>query len=185
MNYTSENDWYFPTRGARFKAEYAYLTDNFAQLDDNAGMSAISASWRKSFPIGERFSLQPMIYGRLLFGSNIPPVFGNTIGGDCFGHYVEQQMPFAGIGYMEYIGHQFVAVQLQAQEHIGSSSYVLLRLVGAQQSDRLKNLLDYRTMLGGQIAYYYNTIVGPVGATLGYSNHTKEPYFYLNLGYEF
>lgn len=94
-------------------------------------------------------------------------------------------MPFAGIGFMEYIGHQFVAVQLQAQEHIGSSSYVLLRLVGAQQSDRLKNLLDYRTMLGGQIAYYYNTIVGPVGATLGYSNHTKEPYFYLNLGYEF
>ena len=185
VNYNSEDDWYFPTRGARFKAEYAYLTDNFAQLDDNAGMSAISASWRKSFPIGERFSLQPMIYGRLLFGSNIPPVFGNTIGGDCFGHYVEQQMPFAGIGYMEYIGHQFVAVQLQAQEHIGSNSYVLLRLVGAQQSDRLKNLLDYRTMLGGQIAYYYNTIVGPVGATLGYSNHTKEPYFYLNLGYEF
>lgn len=185
VNYNSEDNWYFPTRGAHFKAEYAYLTDNFARLDDNAGMSALSASWRKSFPIGGRFVLQPMFYGRLLFGSVVPPVFGNTIGGDWFSHYVEQQMPFAGIGNMEYVDHHFVAVQLQAQEHIGSNSYVLLRLVGAQQSDRLKNLLDYRTMLGGQIAYYYNTIVGPVGATLGYSNHTKEPYFYLNLGYEF
>jgi NTE family protein len=26
---------------------------------------------------------------------------------------------------------------------------------------------------------------GPLGASLGYSNHTKKPYFYLNLGYEF
>ena len=185
LSYINEDDWYFPTRGSRLKAEYAYLTDNFAQLDDKPGMSEVCASWRKSFPIGERFSLQPMIYGRLLFGSVVPPVFGNTIGGDWFGHYVEQQMPFAGIGNMEYVGHQCVAAQLQAQERIGANSYILLRLAGAQQSDHLKNLLDYRTLLGGQIAYYYNTIVGPVGATLGYSNHTKKPYLYLNLGYEF
>jgi NTE family protein len=40
-------------------------------------------------------------------------------------------------------------------------------------------------MLGVQGAYYFNTLFGPVGATLGYSNKTKKPYFYLNLGYEF
>ena len=185
LNYNSEDDWYFPTRGARFKAEYAYLTDNFAKLDGQTGMSDVSASWRKSFPIGNHFSLQPMIYGRLLFGDVIPPVFGNTIGGNWFGHYVEQQMPFTGIGNMEYVNHQFVAAQLQAQERIGSNSYVLLRVVAAQQSETLDELFDDRTLLGGQIAYHYNTIVGPVGATFGYSNHTKEPYIFLNLGYEF
>ena len=185
LNYSSENDWYFPSRGARFKAEYAYLTDNFVQLDDKPGMSEVNANWRITFPIGSRFTLQSMLYGRLLFGSTIPPVFSNTIGGDWFGHYVEQQMPFAGIGNVEYANHQFVAVQLQAQERIGNNSYVQFRVAGAQHSDRLKGLLDYRTLLGGQVAYYYNTIVGPVGATLGYSNRTKDPYFYLNLGYEF
>ena len=185
LNYNSEDDWYFPSRGSRFKAEYAYLTDNFAQLDDKPGMSEVSANWRTSFSLNSRFTLQPMLYGRLLFGSTIPPVFGNTIGGDWFGHYVEQQMPFAGIGNMEYVDHQFVAAQLQAQQRIGSNNYVLLRVACAQQSDRLKELLDYRTLLGGQIAYYYNTIVGPVGATIGYSNRTKKPYFFLNLGYEF
>ena len=106
-------------------------------------------------------------------------------GGDWFGHYVEQQMPFAGIGNMEYVDHQFVAAQLQAQQRIGSNNYVLLRVAAAQQSDRLRTLFDSRTLLGGQIAYYYNTIVGPVGATVGYSNRTKKPYFFLNLGYEF
>ena len=185
LNYNSEDDWNFPTRGARFKAEYAYLTDNFAKLDGQTGMSDVNASWRKSFPIGNNFSLQPMIYGRLLLGDVIPPVFGNTIGGDWFGHYVEQQMPFAGIGNMEYVNHQFVAAQLQAQRRIGANSYVLLRVAAAQQSENLEELFDDRTLFGGQIAYYYNTIVGPVGATLGYSNHTKKPYFFLNLGYEF
>ena len=185
INYNSEDNWNFPTRGARFKAEYAYLTDNFTQLDGKPGMSDVNAHWRISFSLNSRFTLQPMLYGRLLFGTVVPPAFGNTIGGDWFGHYVEQQMPFAGIGNMEYIDHQFVAVQLQAQQRIGGNNYVLLRLSGAQQAGKVKELLDHRTLLGGQIAYYYNTIVGPIGATLGYSNRTKKPYFYLNLGYEF
>ena len=185
INYNSEDDWNFPTRGARFKAEYAYLTDNFAKLDGKPGMSEVNANWRMSFTFGDRFTLQPMFYGRLLFGTTVPPTFGNTIGGDWFGHYVEQQMPFAGVGNLEYVDHQFVAAQLQAQQRIGASNYVLLRVSGAQQADHLKELLDHRTLLGGQVAYYYKTLFGPVGATLGYSNRTKKPYFFLNLGYEF
>jgi len=195
LAFNSEDNWNFPTRGARFNAEYAYLTNNFAKLDvidadgnkqgKTAGMSDVNANWRMSFTIGSRFTIQPMIYGRLLFGPFVPAVFGNTVGGEWFGHYVEQQMPFTGIGNMEYVRQQFVAAQLQAQERIGKSSYVLLRVAAGQQSEQLKELFDYRTMTGGQIAYYYNTIFGPVGATLGYSNRTKKGYFFINLGYEF
>ncbi len=185
VDYNSEDHWYFPTRGSRFKAEYAYLTDNFAKLDGMAGMSEVSGNWRKSFTFGSRFTLQPMFYGRLLFGSVIPPVFGNTVGGEWFGHYVEQQMPFAGIGNMEYVDHHFVAAQLQAQQRMGTNNYVLLRVAGAQQTDRLKELFEHKTLLGVQVAYYLNTIFGPSGATLGYSNHIKKPYFFLNLGFEF
>lgn len=185
LNYNSEDNWSFPTRGARSNVEYAYLTDNFAKLDGETGMSEVKASWRRSFTIGERFTLQPMLYGRLLLGDVVPPVFGNTIGGDWFGHYVEQQMTFAGIGNIEYVDHQFVAAQLQAQERVGSNIYFLLRVAAAQRSKELKELFDYSTMIGVQGAAYYNTMFGPVGATLGYSNHTKQVYFYINLGYEF
>ncbi len=195
MALNTEDDWNFPTRGTRFNAEYAFLTNNFAQLDviddegnkqgKTAGMSEVSANWRMSFTMGSRFTLQPMVYGRLLFGSYVPPVFGNTIGGEWFGHYVEQQMPFAGIGNMEYGNHHFVAAQLQAQERIGKSFYALLRVAAGQQAQDLDDLFDHRTLVGVQGAFYYNTIVGPVGATLGYSNHTKKAYFYINLGYEF
>ena len=195
MVYNSEDDWNFPTRGARFNAEYAYNTNDFAKLnvrDANGnkqgktmGMSDVSANWRLSFTIGSRFTIQPMLYGRLLFGSVIPAGFYNTLGGEWFGHYIEQQMPFAGIGNLEYINKQFVAAQLQAQQRIGKSNYVLLRVTAGQNAEKVKELLDYRTMIGAQAAYYYNTMFGPVGASLGYSNHTKKGYFFINLGYEF
>ena len=195
LAFNSENDWNFPTRGARFSAEYTYLTNDFAKLniiDENGqkqgkatGMSDVRANWRMSFSFGSRFTLQPMLYGRLLFGTVVPAVFGNTIGGEWFGHYIEQQMPFAGIGYMEYIHNQFVAAQIQAQQRIGKNHYVLLRVAAGQHAEKAKEFFDNRTLIGVQGAYYFNTMFGPLGATLGYSNHTKQAYFFINLGYEF
>lgn len=183
--YNSEDNWYFPSRGARFKAEYAYLTDDFTRLEDNTGMSEVSAHWRMSFSLGSRFTLQPMVYGRLLFGKTIPLVFSNAIGGNWFGHYVEQQMPFAGVGNVEYVDHQFVAAQLQAQQRMGSNHYALLRVAGAQYAEKTAQLLDHHTLFGVQAAYYYDTMFGPAGITIGYSNRTEKPYVFLNLGFVF
>ena len=195
MVFNTEDNWNFPTRGVRFNAEYAYVTNNFAKLDvrdadgnkqgKTMGMSDVRANWRMSFSFNDRFTIQPMLYGRLIFGSVLSTGLSNTIGGEWFGHYIEQQMPFAGIGNMEYIDRQFVAAQLQAQERIGGKSYVLLRVAGGQNAGKLKEIFDHRTMIGVQGAFYYSSLFGPLGATLGYSNHTKKVYFYINLGYEF
>ena len=195
MAFSSEDNWTFPTRGARFRAEYAYYTNDFAKLnvrdaDGNKqgttmGLSDVRANWRMSFSFNSRFTLQPMVYGRLLFGSVVATGLSNTVGGEWFGHYIEQQMPFAGIGNMEYVGRQFVSAQLQAQQRIGGNNYVLLRVAGGQQAANVKELFDHRTLVGVQGAYYYNTMFGPIGATLGYSNYTKKGYFFINLGYEF
>jgi NTE family protein len=89
------------------------------------------------------------------------------------------------VGNIEYVDRRFIAVQLQAQQRIASNHYVLFRFSAAQQADKLKEIFDNRTILGGQIGYYYNTIFGPLGATLGYSNRTRKPYFFVDLGYEF
>lgn len=185
LGFNSEDNWYFPTRGARLKAEFAYLTDNLLKLDGNAGLCDISASWRESFTFGKRFTLQPMVYGRLLLGKTVPFIFANTVGGTLYGHYIEQQMPFAGIGRVESVDDQFVAAQVQGQFRVATNHYALMRISVAQQAEELNELLDHKTLLGAQLAYCYKTFVGPIGATLGYSNCTKKPYFYLNIGYEF
>ena len=126
-----------------------------------------------------------MVYGRLLHGDVVPMIFANNVGGNWFGHYIEQQMPFAGIGNVEFVANQFVAAQLQGQLRIATNNFVLLRVAVAQQAEKLKELFDHKTLYGIQGAYYYKTMFGPLGATFGYSNRTKKPYFFLDLGYEF
>jgi NTE family protein len=74
---------------------------------------------------------------------------------------------------------------LQAQERIGKKHYILLRAAVGAQSDRVGGIFDNKALIAGQIAYYYNTIFGPVGAAFGYSNHTKKVDFFLNLGHVF
>lgn len=185
MAYNSENDWYFPSHGAKFRAQYAYYTDNFARLDGTTGMSEVSASWRMNFPLNSRLTLQPMLCGRLLFGKVKPYFFENVIGGEWDAHYVDQQMPFAGIGRVEYADAHLLSVQLKTTQRIATNNFLLLRLAVAQQAPELKHMFDHRTLLGIAASYYYRTPFGPVGASLGYANKTKKPYFFINLGYVF
>lgn len=185
LHYNSENTALFPTRGAKFVAEYAYFTDNFAEYNHHRGFSEVNASWRMSFRINHWLTFQPMLYGRALFGSDIPRIRQNIIGGQWFSHYLEQQMPFVGMGHIELTDNQFVACQLKFQGHLTTNNYLLFKAVGAQHSDKPRHLLDDGPMLGYQLAYYYRTIFGPVGATLGWTNHTDRVNFFINLGFEF
>lgn len=185
LHYNSEDNWVFPTRGAKFQAEYAYVTSNFYKYKDNRGFSEVSGMWRMAMPLSRIFTLQPMVYGRMLFGSKIPYIRNNVVGGSWFGHYVDQQMPFAGVGWMEYTQKQFVALQLKAQAQLTTNNFVLLKAALAQRSDKLSGLFDRGPLCGFQAAYYYNTIAGPVGAALGYSTKTHRVNFYINIGFEF
>lgn len=185
MEYNTEDHWFFPTRGGRILARYAYITSNFSKLDGHAGISDVSASWRKSFPLNEKLTIEYLLYGRMLFGADIPHIHGNLIGGTNFGHYVEQQMPLAGLGNVEYAERHFAGVQLQARQRLGKSHYVRLLSSFAQHAPELRELMETKTLIGGLLAYSYNSMFGPLGASIGYSNRSKAPHFYINLGYEF
>ena len=185
VEFNSEDDWYFPVTGSRFKAMFSYVTDNFLELNNSVGMRQYSLMWRTSLPLGSVVTLRPMAYGRLLYGNNIPNNQKNIVGGPFFSHYMPQQMPFAGVRFIEEVGDKFMALQLEAQFKITGSSIILAKFVGAQDSPTMKNLFDYQTRLGGSLGYYFNTPFGPLGGSVGYSNISKDFYYYVNLGFEF
>ena len=185
VNYNGEDEWYFPRRGAKFMARFTYYTDNFYSLNDHTGISELYGMWRMSFAVNKHLAFQPMLYGRMLFGKNPPLIISNMIGGEWFGHYFEQQVPFAGIGHVEMAWDKLVAAQLQGQVNLTTNNIVLLRVAAGQNADALSDLLDYRTMLGFSAGYYYNTMFGPLGATLSYCNITKRANFFINLGFVF
>ena len=112
-------------------------------------------------------------------------MMSNVIGGEWFGQYLPQQLPFAGLGNVELQWNKIVAAQMQTQFMLTKSSIVLLRVAAAQNADEYDDMLKSRTMLGASMSYYYNTLIGPLGATVGYSNITKEPMYYINMGFVF
>lgn len=185
LHYNSENDWNFPTRGAKFQAEYAYFTDNFTKYHHHLGFSELSASWQMAFPLSSGLTLQPLLYGRMLFGSEIPYVRQNFIGGSHFGQYVAQQMPLVGVHHVEMADPHVVACQLKLQGQLTTNNFLIFSMVSAQHADAPRELLRHAPLLGAQVAYYYRTMFGPMGASLGYSNHTDRLSFYINLGFVF
>lgn len=185
MHYNSQDREFFTKKGAKFELAYGLYTDNFVHYKKDNPFSVISAMWKKVFIINTHLTLQPMIYGRVILGDNIPYCQYNVIGGNMFGHYLPQQLPFAGIGNAEYVENTFVGCQLFLQQRIMDNNYVAITLSAAQHSGKLKDVFENGPMMGYKISYAYDSFFGPIGASIGYSSHTSNLYFYLNLGYEF
>lgn len=185
VDYNSENHWIVPTKGARFRFRFAYYTDNFVKLDGSIGMREFSSMWRMSFPLSEKVSIQPMIYGRYIHGNSIPIILTNVIGGPFFSHYVEQQLPFAGVGYMEHAENKLLALQLQGQVNITKNNIVQLKIAAGQDGQKEREMFKHGTKLGGTFTYCYTTTFGPLSASVGYSNVSREFYYYANFGFEF
>ena len=185
VNYNSENEWYFPTRGTRLHAHFAYHTDNFINLDDQTGMREYTLAARTNIPLTDKLALQAMIGGRLLYTDDVPFVLSNMMGGEWYGHKFLQQIPFAGVGNLELSWDKLYAAQLQAQYKLTANNNLLLRLAVGQDGQSVKEMFQSKAMLGGSVSYYYNTMFGPLGGSLGYSNLTKKLYFYVNLGFVF
>lgn len=185
LHYNSENDAFFPRRGAVFVARYAYFTDNFAGYNGHRGFSELAARWRISLPLTSSLTLQPLLYGRMLFGKEIPAIRRNAVGGMWFGNYIEQQMPFAGTHHIQTTDRHFLAAQLRLQEQLTTNNFLLFSAATAVHANQTDELLKKRFFWGCEVSYFYRTILGPLGASLGYSNVTKDVNFYLNLGYQF
>lgn len=193
----TEDRWYFPSRGTRLHVAYSYITDNLVGLDGTIGLTDVALQWRANLPLLRRFSLQSSFFTRLLLGGDVPLTYRNALGGEWFGHTMEQQVPFAGIGHQEFMERYLIGVQLQAQVRIMRSQYIMLRLALARNSDELGQLFWpvensegvppawHTPLLGAQLGYSYSTLFGPIDARLGYSTHTRAPYFFLNIGHRF
>ena len=183
--YNSEDHWYFTHTGMRAEARYAYYTDNFAQWKGHAGFSEVAASWRMTMPLTSTTHLQPMVYGRLLFGKELNATSMNMLGGNRSGIYYAQQLPFSGFGHCHVMDTKLLVAGFKLQQRLYKEHYLMVKGHVAEHNDKLEDIFERKPIWGTQLAYYYNSIVGPLGGSLSWSNFTKQLYFYINLGFEF
>jgi NTE family protein len=183
--YNTEDHWYFTRKGMRAQAQYAYYTDNLAQWKGHVGFSELAFRWRMTMPLTSTTHLQPTVYGRLLFGDDLPAPALNMMGGNRFGIYYAQQLPFSGFGHCHVMNTKLLVAGLKVQQRLFKEHYIMVKGHVAEQNNKLDGIFDGKPIWGAQLGYAYNSIVGPLGGSLSWSNFTKQVNIYINLGFEF
>ncbi|MDH6347718.1 patatin-like phospholipase family protein [Parabacteroides sp. PH5-46] len=175
----------FPTKGVSLQADYSLYTDNFVQYNGRSPFSAIKLSFMSVFPVTSHLSLIPSVYGRALIGGNLAYPYLNAIGGEVFGKYMPQQMPFAGVNQLELVDNLTGIVRLHVRQRIYQRHFVSLIGNYGVSHDDLLELFKGSNLWGASIGYAYNSMAGPLSANLSISNRNKKVLFYLNLGFNF
>jgi NTE family protein len=184
-HFNSQDREYFTAHGAKFEAGYSLYSDNFVEYKNHNPFSVASGRWQIACQLNSHLVLQPMLYGRIVWGRDIPLCQYNVVGSEMFGHYLPQQLPFAGINNVEYMGNTFIGCQLRLQQRIMDNNYVSFALSAGQTGENFKNVFDETLIRGYRLSYSYDSLFGPLSASLGYSSRTKKAYLFINLGYDF
>lgn len=185
VHYNTFDKGYFPSKGSDFKVAYSLYTDNMAQYNEHAPFAALSASWSSIVPITRRFSIIPSIYGRTLIGKDFPYPLQNTIGGEIYGFYVPQQLPFAGITNMELADNSIMIASLKFRQRMGGIHYLTLTGNYGLTDSNFFKLLKGQQLYGISLGYGMDSIFGPLEISVGYSNRTDKGSCFVNLGYYF
>lgn len=186
LKYSSLDNSYFPMRGMAFQADYILHTDNFYQYDNHAPFSAVIASWTVALPLKtERLIVMPSIYGRVLIGNHISDVYANVLGGDIIGRYMPQQLPFVGISNIELAEKSILASNCKLRYKIFGEHYISLSGNIALTDNKLQDVLGGELIYGIGIGYGFNSKLGPLEATVGYSGYTDKINCFANLGFYF
>ena len=184
-DHNNENHWYFPTRGFRFHSALLYHTDNLYGYDGNIGIADAQVHWSGNIPISTHWALQALAYGRAVVADSVPWAYLNGLGGDQFAHYVEQQMPFAGVGHIELADNYMAAVQLQLQCQLLPKHYLQLRTAVGYHTNQCDTFDKQHILAGVQGVYNYDSFLGPLSLAIGYRNLSRNISLYLNLGHKF
>lgn len=176
---------YFPNKGVSLRAQYDVYTDNFLKYKGHAPFRTFSACVATVIPLNSHLSLLPSVYGRALFGDDAAYPFLNALGGEIFGKYVPQQIPFAGINRLEVTSNTIFVGKLHLRQRIGNNHFISLIGNWGIHHNTPKKILDGKQIWGGSIGYGFNSVAGPLSVNLGLSDQTEKVQFYMNLGYYF
>ena len=177
---------YYPNKGLSFRAEYALHTDNFATYNNDVPFSSLMFDFQPVVRLTNRIYLLPALYGRILIGNNVALPYMNLMGGEVFGRYMNQQLPFYGVHNMEIFDNSLIVVRLSARQRLWRRHYLTISGNYAKQSGNFIDILKGGDILGGGLTYAYNSLIGPISLTFDGSNWTRSGIgVYFNMGFYF
>lgn len=185
MFFENFNKRSYPTRGMKWTVGANLYTSDFWRYHERSAIPVVNYSWEMAFSTGSRFTVLPSLYGRLVWKTHVPYALYNGIGGLVGGRYKEQQLPFVGVSYMELASPMTAVAALKLRQRMGKNHYATFTSNFAFSSVKIKHLLSEDKIFGCGLTYGYDSVVGPMEASVYWSDRTDKVGFLVNFGYNF
>ncbi|MGV8134995.1 MAG: hypothetical protein AB2L20_07255 [Mangrovibacterium sp.] len=182
IDYNTQDQNLFPTRGIKFSASGSVYTDNMVQHRGHTPFYAIAGKVSGAYPLNDRITLLPSSDVRLLEGDDIPLVYRNALGGEVASRYLAQQIPFIGVDYVESARDMLLTAGMKLRYRIKEKHYVSCIGNIASDTDKLNQTGKEKILYGAGLNYTFGSLLGPIGMTAGYSNLADSFYCFVNVG---
>ncbi len=175
---------YFPTHGIHFKGRFQYYLNS--PFGDYKNFSTLQAHLCGIIPAGNRLAFLLSLDNRTIFGENVPLVMGNFMGGCQEGRYLDQQIPFIGFTHTHMFREVLTIATFDSRARIFENHYVYASASYARDFEKLSEIFEGKPIIGARLGYSYNSVIGPLSASIMWSNYTKQAVgAYVSIGYEF
>jgi NTE family protein len=186
----TRNTAYFPTSGfnSTLRAEYVMpLSKNWASgLFTNSFIIYLKSD--HNIPLSRKLTLQPgVFFGTTIKGDELPPpnhLF--AFGGLNPSNYVETQLPFTGLKFLQSFGMHAAVLRVKLQYEVIKKIYLTFRADGGANEQEFGEVWKADNFIVGYgLTASYNSFLGPLELSVMASNINPSPILFLSLGFWF
>lgn len=177
------DDGYFPTSGVSADLSYMWTFAGFPSNMSN--FHTIQANAKVVVAADDSFAFIPSVSFRFLLGEEIPLPFSNVVGGYLPGRYIDQQMPFIGILNPAVMKNIMTMFRADFRFKLARNHYLTGILNYIRDSDTFSTYNVGLGYGGAGVKYSYDTIFGPLSASIHWSDMTNKVGVYLSSGFNF
>ena len=177
------DDGYFPKSGFTAGVSYGWTFAGFPYRFNN--FHAVCADAKGVIGAGKVFSFIPSVNVRMLFGSRVPLPYVNCIGGSIPGRYIDQQIAFTGVNNLALARNILTVFRTDFRFNVARNHYVTGIFNYMRDSNDFQTYLTGAGVFGAGVEYAFDTVLGPLKASLHWSSLTHKAGFYVGFGYYF
>ncbi len=187
INVDTRDNAHYPHKGMMLYGEYSLLTTNgihFNEQDTPANI--ILLRYQNAISLSKKITLQPGVYGRSIWGENLPLYLYSYCGGIDQTDYFDVQVPFVGLHRMELPSKTALVMRGDLQWEIFRNNYLILHTnLGVLSSDLLGIFNAGTWVKGIGLTFSYNSIIGPMELSMMLSDKNTHLQHYISLGFFF
>ena len=187
LRINTTDDGYYPTKGTNIAAVYEFIFRK-SSTPDFSPVHVAALDIHQVIPLGKYIAFIPGFHARAVLDNDLFNIYQkNYIGGYMSNRYVDHRIPFPGFSDAAVVGDYAGVVDATLRINPVKNFYVSAIAAALKDADKLEDITsDLRpTALGAAVEFSYKTILGPLKATVHWSDFTNRVGAYLSFGYDF